>query len=587
MKKLLLSIGMICGAIFASQSQEIQNWSWAKTMAYGNMPRDNKNASRVEHVDDVGNYFVSSILLSSGNTTRPLTKLYFGSDSIIVGDLRQGMFLQKYDSTGNLIWSKTGVCAKTFWSNPGNISGLETDKTGNLFVSFHFYDTLVLGTDTFIETGDKAQVNLACLNANTGALKWSRVLLNNYDATNEFRRLSELTRIDLNTQNEVVTVVSSPQVDSITIFRHNNSGSQLFKKAIYATVTGAPFKMYSLNTSGPNIIVSGGITNSLSIGSVSLAPADGRACILSFDGTNGDFKWSRQIKSTEPGFSSEGSKCYDVLQDASGNVYFTGEFWGTFVMQGTTITFSTSGKSSGGSSEGREIYYGKLNSSGVATWIKQGGGEKDHGGRVLRMGNNGNVFLMGLLGSSVMTIGGDSIASPTGGSGTNRYFIAEFNNDGNVLWAKRVNSVGLITGKDVYFNMDAQNTFYFSGGYEFSSMALTFGSYTLPANIDPESSRFFVARSGERQGSGGSTGNKNIEATITFSVFPNPASESLQVTTIEDVKIEGLKIHTLNGQKVKESKKESTIQIADLPNGLYFIQVETNKGISTQKFIKN
>lgn len=587
MKKLLLVSGIIYGMILTSHAQVIESWSWAKTMAYGNMPRDNKNASRVEHVDAAGNYYVSSILLSSGNTSRPETKLYFGSDSIIVGELRQGMFLQKYDSTGTLLWSKKGICAKTFWSNPGNISGIETDNNGNLFVSFHFYDTLVLGSDTFFETGDRAQVNLACFNAGTGALKWSQVLMNDYDATNEFRRLSELTRIDMNSQNEIVSVVSNPQTDTITIFKHNNTGSLLLKKTIYSTIRSASFKMFSLNAGGPNIVLSTGITNNLALGSAALVPADGKACILSFDGTNGDFKWSRQIKSTEPAFSLNGSKCFDVLQDPSGNVYFTGEFWGSFSMQGTTITLTATGKGSGGSNSGREFYYGKLDASGVATWIKQGGGEKDHSGRSLRMGNNGNIFLMGMLGSSVMFIGGDSIASPAGASGTNRYFIAELDNAGNAVWAKRVNSVGMITGEDVYFNMDAQNTFYFSGGYEFAPMALTFGSHTLPANIDPEASRFFVARSGERQGTGGNTGANEVNWLSSLSVFPNPASESIQISFNQSTANQTVSVLNLNGQMVKQEKNVSSIYISDLPAGLYFVQVTTSNGIATQKFIKN
>ena len=37
---------------------------------------------------------------------------------------------------------------------------------------------------------------------------------------------------------------------------------------------------------------------------------------------------------------------------------------------------------------------------------------------------------------------------------------------------------------------------------------------------------------------------------------------------------------------VKEAKNVSTLNISELANGLYFIQVSTDKGNSTQKFIK-
>lgn len=76
--------------------------------------------------------------------------------------------------------------------------------------------------------------------------------------------------------------------------------------------------------------------------------------------------------------------------------------------------------------------------------------------------------------------------------------------------------------------------------------------------------------------------NKNFTANI----YPNPANENLYITMPETNTIISTNILNVNGQKIKESKDNLVIPIHDLPNGLYFIQITSNHGSITQKFIK-
>ena len=75
---------------------------------------------------------------------------------------------------------------------------------------------------------------------------------------------------------------------------------------------------------------------------------------------------------------------------------------------------------------------------------------------------------------------------------------------------------------------------------------------------------------------------------VSVSVFPNPATEFITVNNEEAVKT----IHVFNftGRKMKnfDVVKGDRYDIADLPNGLYFVQLigRNNKVIATQRLTK-
>lgn len=70
-----------------------------------------------------------------------------------------------------------------------------------------------------------------------------------------------------------------------------------------------------------------------------------------------------------------------------------------------------------------------------------------------------------------------------------------------------------------------------------------------------------------------------------ISIYPNPASEFLNIRT--DDKIKSVKIYSAKGNLVKtENDHLSVISIASLPKGIYMVTIETDKGSETKKIIK-
>lgn len=85
---------------------------------------------------------------------------------------------------------------------------------------------------------------------------------------------------------------------------------------------------------------------------------------------------------------------------------------------------------------------------------------------------------------------------------------------------------------------------------------------------------------------GNPTGLSKVKENLITSIYPNPTTNYLQLNFNEHITVNAISILNLNGKKVMEVEGVSNIDVSELSNGLYFIQVLSNKGISTQKFIK-
>ena len=74
-------------------------------------------------------------------------------------------------------------------------------------------------------------------------------------------------------------------------------------------------------------------------------------------------------------------------------------------------------------------------------------------------------------------------------------------------------------------------------------------------------------------------------------IFPNPATSELRIENAA-LKIKEIEIYSVLGKKVYSQQpqtsnlKPQTIDVSQLPSGIYFVRVKTDKGISAAKFVK-
>lgn len=71
-----------------------------------------------------------------------------------------------------------------------------------------------------------------------------------------------------------------------------------------------------------------------------------------------------------------------------------------------------------------------------------------------------------------------------------------------------------------------------------------------------------------------------------LTIYPNPASDVLQIKSSETVNITGISLRDINGNIIKKfSNTETTLDVKNIPSGIYFIRIETENGLLNRKLI--
>lgn len=99
---------------------------------------------------------------------------------------------------------------------------------------------------------------------------------------------------------------------------------------------------------------------------------------------------------------------------------------------------------------------------------------------------------------------------------------------------------------------------------------------------------------------GGGTGNDKIVLdlvenasvssekffTENFNLYPNPTSDVLNISSKNGLEMKEIKITDLSGRIVRTLNNSSTINVSDFSAGTYLIDITTNEGKASSKFIK-
>lgn len=80
----------------------------------------------------------------------------------------------------------------------------------------------------------------------------------------------------------------------------------------------------------------------------------------------------------------------------------------------------------------------------------------------------------------------------------------------------------------------------------------------------------------------------SIDTTLagSFSVYPNPAKDVLNIANSIGAEINTVTVSDINGRTVKQFGSVSQINISDLNAGVYFVNISSNEGSLTKKVVK-
>lgn len=385
------------------------------------------------------------------------------------------------------------------------------------------------------------------------------------------------------------------------------------------TVGGIADEMaYSIEYSSDDYLIITGFTNTFGAGDYDMY-------IVKLDMT-GAIKWTRTvggeryevgnsvkqtsdrgyiIVGTTTSYGAGNEDVYVVKLDNFGNLLWTktiggqGRDVGMSVYQtakddGYIITGSTDSFGAGK----RDVYVIRLDSGGALLWAKTIGGESDDEGISVIQSDDGGYAIAGYTMSY--------------GVGSEDVYFIKLDTNGNLLWANTLGGKLKERGQSIKQTADKG---YVIGGHTesfgFGAQDVFVVKYDLNGRTCYDQLKGGVEKKGGtvKEGGlvkeGGKTGEGGIElkggerldicttstvnptySSASISISPNPASEYVLVKS--DRVVEQISIFNATGSRLhvaRNASNEARIDIRNLSNGIYLVQLSTEYGITNKKLI--
>ncbi len=211
--------------------------------------------------------------------------------------------------------------------------------------------------------------------------------------------------------------LTNTALETIFIVKYDPSGNVLWAKSGAGGISQDRAFSVCTDPSGNSFITGYFLSPSVTFGTYTITNggAGWAVYLVKFDPT-GNVLWAKSAG----GWSQDLS--YGVSCDPSGNVFMTGQF------SSAMITFGTFTLTSGG---WNTIFITKYDPNGNVLWAKNAGGTGNDCSTAISIDGAGNSYITGYFWSSSITFGTYTLTNV----GCSDLFIVKYDPNGNVLWA--------------------------------------------------------------------------------------------------------------------------------------------------------
>ena len=523
------------------------NWDWVSTIE-----SEGDSFAYKSVADSEGNLYVA------GKFSTP--SITFGSYTLnkTTEDDYQ-TFLVKYQSNGSILW------ARTFQhTNYSGIRAITLDSENNVLITGDFsasisFDDITLTNNLVYNTTMYVAKIL-----NDGSVAWAveaGAASTSFGYAFPFDIKTDLDgNVYVSGRHKFSQFIISNSINlqmsgpcNYFIIKYNSNGVPLWAKAGYSSSSVENTVQSSLSVDDiGNVYMAGPFTQSIIFNGTALSTGASVSMFLVKFDTFGETLWLKKY--------GDSGYVYSVGTEISGgNIYMLGTYSSTALILGSSV-FPFNGYS--------RMFITKLDNDGNIVWAKSEGGIYNDIGTGIALIPDG-IYLSGYFNSPSLTLGSSTLLNPLGNGPTSNEnsFIVKYDYEGNVIAAAAPQN----TGQNRFFDITAANNIiYTCGGYsnnfilgdsEFSSPGVR---NTVVAKLNTEALEIV-------------TNNKN-----NFSVYPNPASNIINIAG-SDMFVDAVyTITDLAGKTVQKGNLNTTINISGLAQGMYIFSSE---GKST-KFIK-
>jgi hypothetical protein len=360
--------------------------------------------------------------------------------------------------------------AKGAGSTGGEMAtGTALDASGNLYtVGWYTSANITFGATTLVNPGNFTSDIFVVKTDASGVIVWAKTFggtdgdLGNgitVDQSGNIYITGWYSSATMTMGSHTLTNAASGSSDMF-IGKLDPAGNTIWAKSIGGSAADRGYGI-AVDLTG-NVFTTGGFSSgSVSFGSNTLtngASGTNDIFVAKFD-TNGNPVWAKSAG------GSNADQGYSAATDSSGNVYVTGAF------SSSAINFGT-GALANSSAGTQDLFVIKYNGSGTAVWSARSGGSFDDFGNGIAVSKN-NIYVTGGFNSSSIAFGSNTLTNSS--AGTCDILLANYDDIGNVIWAKRAGGTDSEAANGITVS-SAQNIFI--TGY-FTSSSLVFAGSTL------------------------------------------------------------------------------------------------------------
>jgi len=391
-----------------------------------------------------------------------------GPGTLILGGTSYAAYVQKLDSSGNLLWAKTLYAAAG--SSEG--FGITLDPSSNVLITGTFRDTVDFdpGAGTHnITSGTSGRGNIFVLKLDSsGNFIWARAMIdanssNNHDygyaiktdaSGNVYTTGTFDDLVDFDPGAGTANLTASASTE-IFIHKMDSSGNFVWVKSFTGGSGSSANKGFGIDVDASgNVYTTGSYSGSSTdfdpgAGVVTLGGTGAFQMFISKLDTNGDYVWAKA-------FLTAIGEAFAIAVDASENVYTTGYFVTDTDFDPGPGTFNINGNT--------DIYVSKLDSNGDFVWAKAMGGANFSKGYGIKVDSSGNVYTTGFFEGTVDFDPGAGTHNVAGqGFGAN-IFIQKLDSAGELDWVTTFGSTTALS-KGWGIDLDATGNIYTTGLY--------------------------------------------------------------------------------------------------------------------------
>lgn len=503
-----------------------------------------------------------------------------------------------------------------------SINAIDTDNSGNIYITGGFQDTTILFGETYISSG-YYDVFIASVKLD-GTLNWIKFGGGDWEDSgwdictdNSFVYITGIFHNEFSIGDTSVTSIGAMDV---FIAKFDVNGNFQWVESA-GGVTDDKGKSLAVNDSG-DVYITGDINFTSKFGDYTVEHTGFSDSFVAKYGSDGVCKWAKSFGGT----LFDSGECIEMANN--GDVVIAGNFGDQIEINSQTII----------SQEFVDIFIARFGADGTFKEIVSAGGVGNESVLALAIDSTSNIYISGWYMSNI-TIGSEKHYS----NGIYDIFIAKYEPDNGFAWSKSFGGIASDEGSGLYllpdnyllftgtfeqtidFGIKSLNSYGFDDG--FFAMIDTSGSFQWVYQVEGTGSLdvrdciadyngnfyiagvfvdeisiggndfiptggydFFIAKMVESASS-----VVKYSSVIKTNCYPNPFSISTTISyIITNYEHVTLKVYNSQGNLIQilvnefkdPGKHHIDFKGTDLPGGIYFFTIETEGGISRKSIVK-